>query len=145
MSGQITNPLSSDFNPTSSISFSSESIPIAAYGLIGLTSLTLAYVTLIASSQGGKSPAGTASSATSMLPSIFSPKTPASPSMIVSPFSSPSPVPASAQAASSIPMAQAVPVTPTPEQGPLAKPSQGGKTRHNKKHQKHKKTKRSKR
>jgi len=141
MSGQITNPLSSDFNPTSSISFSSESIPIAAYGLIGLTSLTLAYVTLIASGQGGKSPSGPASSATSMLPSIFSPKTPASPSMIVSPFGSST----SAQAASSIPMAQAVPVTPTPEQGPLAKPAMGGKTRHNKKHHKHKKTKRSKR
>ena len=141
MSGYITNPFSSDFNPTTSISFSSESIPIAAYGLIGLTSLTLAYVTLIASSQGGKSPTG---SATSMLPSIFSPKTPTSPSMIVSPFGSPSPVPASAQAASSIPMAQAVPVTPTPEQGPLAKPAMGGKTRHHKKHHKHKKTKRSK-
>ena len=139
MSGNIINPLSSDFNPTSSISFSSESIPIAAYGLIGLTSLTLAYVTLIASSQGGKSPA---SSATSMLPSIFSPKTPASPSMVVSPFG---PVTASAQAASSIPMAQAVPVTPTPEQGPLAKPAMGGKTSRHKKDRKHKKTKRSKR
>ena len=34
MSGYVTNPFSSDFNPTSSISFSSESIPIAAYGLI---------------------------------------------------------------------------------------------------------------
>ena len=143
MSGHITNPFSSDFNPTSSISFSSESIPIAAYGLIGLTSLTLAYVTLIASSQGG---ASASASATSMLPSLFSPKTPNSPSMMVSPFGSPSPVTASAQAASTIPVAQAVPVTPTPEQGPLAKPSLGGKTRHHKKHHnKHKKTKRSKR
>ena len=97
MSGYIINPFSSDFNPTTSISFSSESIPIAAYGLIGLTSLTLAYVTLVASSQGGSkaSPMGSAS-ATSMLPAMFSPKTPQSPSMAISTLGSPSPVTASA-------------------------------------------------
>jgi hypothetical protein len=138
MAGYITNPFSSDFNPTTSIAFSSESIPIAAYGLIGLTSLTLAYVTLVASSQGDSKQSSIASataSATSMLPAIFSPKTPPSPSMIVSPFGtkSPSPVPASAQVVNT-PIAEAVPIK-------SEKPAFGGKTR-NKKH-KNKKTKRS--
>ena len=129
MSGQIINPFSSDFrNPSST--YSSESIPVAAYALIGITSLTLAYVTLIESTQGDitgpKSP-----SATSMLPSISSPfssfSKPASPSMQVSP----SPVPASANPVnSSPPMAVAVPVSE-------GKPSTGGKTKR-KKHKKHK-------
>jgi len=140
MAGYITNPFSSDFNPSTRISFSSESIPVAAYGLIGLTSLTLAYVTLVASSQGDlKQPsiASKAASATSMLPAIFSPKTPPSPSMVVSPFGtktpSPSPVPTSAQVVNT-PMAEAVPIK-------SEKASFGGKTR-GKKH-KHKRTKRS--
>jgi hypothetical protein len=46
MSGYIINPLSSDYNRTSTIS-NQESIPMLAYGLIGLTSLTLAYLSLI--------------------------------------------------------------------------------------------------
>ena len=47
MSGYIINPFSSEFNPTSSFNLSShESIPALAYGLIGLTSLTLAYLSL---------------------------------------------------------------------------------------------------
>ena len=144
MAGYITNPFSSDFNPTTSVSFSSESIPIAAYGLIGLTSLTLAYVTLVASSQGGSkaSPMGSAS-ATSMLPAMFSPKTPQSPSMAISTLGSPSPVPTSAQIVNT-PIAQAVPIN-------SEKPAFGGKrskisatksTGRNK-NNKHKKTKRS--
>jgi hypothetical protein len=144
MAGYIINPFSSDFNPTTSVSYSSEPIPIAAYGLIGITSLTLAYVTLISSVQGATE---SNVSATSMLPAVFS--TPSSPSMAVSPFGpspSPSPVPTSAQPAPSIPMAQAVPAQPSPTPAPqlLAK---GGKTRHHKKpapkQTKHKKTKRS--
>lgn len=69
MSGQIINPFSSDFNPTSSISFSAEPVPLVAYGLIGLTALTLAYVTLVEISQGESSNV----SAVSLLPKIGSP------------------------------------------------------------------------
>jgi len=139
MAGYIINPFSSDFNPTTSVSYSSEPIPIAAYGLIGITSLTLAYVTLISSAQDAKA---SGVSATSMLPAVFSPATPSSPSMAVSPFG-PSPGP-SPSPSPSIPVAQ--PVTPTPvgTPQPLAKPAMGGKTRHHKKNaKKQKKTKRS--
>ena len=141
MAGYIINPFSSDFNPTTSVSYSSEPIPIAAYGLIGITSLTLAYVTLISSAQG---PTESNVSATSMLPAVFS--TPSSPSMAVSPFGpSPSPVPTSAEPAPSIPVAQAVPVGSVALPSP--NPAKGGKTRHHKKpapkQTKHKKTKRS--
>ena len=138
MSGYIINPFSSDFNPTTSISFSSESIPIAAYGLIGLTSLTLAYVTLVASSQGGSK---ASPSATSMLPAMFSPKTPTPPSMAISTLGSPSPVTASAQIVNT-PIAQAVPIN-------SEKPAIGGKrskissTKSTGRNSKHKKTKRS--
>ena len=129
MSGQIINPFSSDFkNPSST--YSTESIPVAAYALIGITSLTLAYITLIESTQGDIT-GSKSSSATSMLPSVSSPLSyfskPASPSMQVSP----SPVPAQAQAVSSSPpMAQAVPIAE-------GKPSTGGKTKR-KKHKKNK-------
>jgi len=68
MSGQIINPFSSDFNPTSSISFSAEPVPLVAYGLIGITALTLAYVTLVEISQGDSSNV----SAVSLLPKIDS-------------------------------------------------------------------------
>jgi len=124
MAGYIINPFSSDFNPTTSVSYSAEPIPIVAYGLIGLTTLTLAYVTLVASKpeSAGPSISSPTTSATSMLPSIFSPKTPASPSMVVSPFGTTT-------------------TSSTSVQPPTAKPTVGGKTR-NKKH-KHKKTKRS--
>lgn len=120
MAGYIINPFSSDFNPTTSVSYSAEPIPIVAYGLIGLTTLTLAYVTLIDSmpGSGGASISSPTTSATSMLPSLFSPKTPPSPSMFVSPFG-----------------------PTTSVQPPTERTTVGGKTR-NKKH-KHKKTKRS--
>jgi hypothetical protein len=72
MSGQIINPFSSDFNPTSSISFSAEPVPLVAYGLIGITALTLAYVTLVEISQGDSSNV----SAVSLLPKIDSSPTP---------------------------------------------------------------------
>lgn len=111
MSGEIINPFSSDFKKSSS-TFSSQSIPVVAYALIGITSLTLAYVTLIETTQGditgAKQP-----SATSMLPSFVTP-----PSTV----QSPSPVPASAQVASPAPMAEAVPI-------PEEKRSLGGKTK----------------
>ena len=68
MSGPIINPFSSDFNPTSSISFSAEPVPLVAYGLIGLTTLTLAYVTMVEVSQGDNSNV----SAVSLLPKITS-------------------------------------------------------------------------
>jgi hypothetical protein len=134
MSGQIINPFSSDFKTPSSV-YATESIPVAAYALIGITSLTLAYVTLIESTQGDitgpKSP-----SATSMLPAMSSPLSyfstkPTSPSMQVSPSPapSPSPVPASAQ-----------PVTPIAEAVPIAegKPAVGGKTKRKKNKNKNK-------
>jgi len=76
MSGQIINPFSSDFNPTSSISFSAEPVPLVAYGLIGITALTLAYVTLVEISQGDSSNV----SAVSLLPKIESSPTPSRPS-----------------------------------------------------------------
>lgn len=71
MSGYILNPFSADFNPTSSVTYSTNGIPILAYGLIGITSLTLAYVTLLEKSSSGSSSSGINSpsvSATSMLP-----------------------------------------------------------------------------
>jgi hypothetical protein len=152
MSGQIINPFSSDFNPSSSISFSAEPMPILAYGLIGLTSLTLAYVTLIETTQGDMSAKQSSVSATSMLPSIGSSigtsfglsSKPESPSMQVSPFSSistdattssnVSPIESSAEIVNrSPPLVQAVPITPD-------KPAIGGKTKRRK--NKNKKTKR---
>jgi hypothetical protein len=161
MSGQIINPFSSDFNPTTSINFSTEHIPIAAYGLIGITSLTLAYVTLIATTKGDKSSA----SAVSMLPTLPTMSSPfgstvpeaptstqssigqslgsslgLSPSPSPSPGTSPSPVEAKAIPVNNgPPMAEAVPI-------PSEKPATGGhgKTLVKRKKNKNKKTKRRK-
>ena len=70
MSGYIINPYSSDIDPMLSVSYSNQSIPVVAYGLIGITSLTLAYLTLIDSTQTKVSAMTSPSiSATSMLPS----------------------------------------------------------------------------
>jgi len=66
MSGYIINPFSSDINQLENTSHSSQSIPIVAYGLIGVTSLTLAYLTLIDSTIDKSS---SSMSATSLLPS----------------------------------------------------------------------------
>ena len=151
MAGYIINPFSSDFNPTTSVSYSAEPIPIVAYGLIGLTTLTLAYVTLVASKQESTQPSisSPTTSATSMLPSIFSPKpsqptsifspkTPPSPSMIVSPFGMGSKIPEQSSQRPTV-GGQFLKGTTTKSSG--RRPVDFGKTR-NKKH-KHKKTKRS--
>lgn len=121
MSGHILNPFSADFNPTSSVTYSTNGIPILAYGLIGITSLTLAYVTLLEKSSGESGGISSPSvSATSMLP-----------------FNMPSISPTAPAASTATPSPS---VTPTPTPSP---PKIGGKSRrHHKKH--HKNTKRKK-
>lgn len=154
MAGYIINPFSSDFNPTTSVSYSAEPIPIVAYGLIGLTTLTLAYVTLVSSKPESTQPSisSPTTSATSMLPSIFSskpsqpssifsPKTPQSPSMIVSPFGQGSSIPTTAQPPYERATVGGQFLKGTTTKSIGRRPVDFGKTR-NKKH-KHKKTKRS--
>lgn len=87
MSGYIVNPFSSDINPMQNSP--SHSIPVVAYGLIGITSLTLAYLTMIDSTEDKKSGVSSPSiSATSMLPSGIFTKEPENktPSMLPSPI-----------------------------------------------------------
>ena len=140
MSGYIINPFSSDINQLENTSHSSQSIPIVAYGLIGVTSLTLAYLTLIDSTQttvsGITSPS---TSATSMLPSGIFTKEPEnkSPSIL------PSPIAALANPTTPPPMTQAEVIK---EENRDLKPGYGGKSKR-KKHigsKKSKKTKRNK-
>lgn len=80
MSGYIINPYSADFKRTVNLSYSIESIPIVAYGLIGITTLTLAYLTFVESAGAASKSAtegissvinSTTKSATSLLPTGF--------------------------------------------------------------------------
>lgn len=138
MSGYIVNPFSSDINQMQNISYSTESIPVVAYGLIGVTSLTLAYLTLIDSTQttvsGITSPS---TSATSMLPSGIFTKEPEnkSPSIL------PSPIAALANPTTPPPMTQAEVIK---EENKDLKPGYGGKSKR-KKHIRNKKSKKTKR
>jgi len=136
MSGYIVNPFSSDINPMQSSS--SQSIPVVAYGLIGITSLTLAYLTMIDSTEEKKSGITSPStSATSMLPSGIFTKEPEnkSPSII------PSPIAALVNPTTPPPMAQAEVIK---EENKDLKPGYGGKSKR-KKHIRNKKSKKTKR
>jgi hypothetical protein len=136
MSGYIVNPFSSDINPMQSSS--SQSIPVVAYGLIGITSLTLAYLTMIDSTQESKSGITSPStSATSMLPSGIFTKEPEnkSPSIL------PSPIAALVNPTTPPPMAQAEVIK---EENKDLKPGYGGKSKR-KKHIRNKKSKKTKR
>lgn len=142
MSGYIVNPFSSDINQMQNISYSSESIPVVAYGLIGVTSLTLAYLTLIDSTQSKVSGITSPSvSATSMLPSGIFTKEPEnkSPSML------PSPIAALTNPTTPPPMAQAEVIK---EENKDLKQGYGGNSKRKKNttknNKKHKKTKRNK-
>ena len=118
MSGYIVNPFSSDINPLQSDS--SQTIPVAAYGLIGITSLTLAYLTMIDSSQEKKKDITSPSiSATSMLPSnIFDNKSESKESTLL-----PSPIAAIANPVTPPPIAEAERI----EEDKELKPGYGGK------------------
>jgi len=136
MSGYIVNPFSSDINPMQSSS--SQSIPVVAYGLIGITSLTLAYLTMIDSTEEKKSGITSPStSATSMLPSGIFTKEPEnkSPSII------PSPIAALVNPTTPPPMAQAEVIK---EENKDLKPGYGGKSKR-KNHIRNKKSKKTKR
>jgi hypothetical protein len=127
MSGYIVNPFSSDIDPMANTTYSNQSIPVVAYGLIGVTSLTLAYLTLIDSTQTkASSVISPAVSATSMLPSgIFSKDTKTeSPSI-------PNPI------------AEEVKPNEKEEEERSQPTGYGGKSKH-KKHKNKKKTKRNK-
>jgi len=135
MSGYIVNPFSSDINPMQNNNNSFQTIPVAAYGLIGITSLTLAYLTMIDSSQDKKTDITSPSvSATSMLPSnIFGNKSESKESTIL-----PSPIAAIANPVTPPPMAEAERI----EENKELKPGYGGKkqkkniTKNNKRKQK---------
>lgn len=87
MSGYIIHPYSADFIKTANLSYSIESIPIVAYGFIGITTLTLAYITFLESaidisksaSEGMSSIVESTKSATSLLPSFYPPSQTSSP------------------------------------------------------------------
>ena len=136
MSGYIVNPFSSDINPMQSSS--SQSIPVVAYGLIGITSLTLAYLTMIDSTQENKSGITSPStSATSMLPSGIFTKEPEnkSPSIL------PSPITALVNPTTPPPMTQAEVIK---EENKDLKPGYGGKSKRKKNKTKNKKRKQQK-
>jgi len=138
MSGYIVNPFSSDINQMQNISYSTESIPVVAYGLIGITSLTLAYLTLIDSTQTKVSGITSPSiSATSMLPSGIFTKEPENKSSSILP----SPITAIANPTTPPPMAQAEVIK---EENKDLKPGYGGNSKR-KKHLRNKKSKKTKR
>jgi len=138
MSGYIVNPFSSDINQMQNISYSTESIPVVAYGLIGITSLTLAYLTLIDSTQTKVSGITSPSiSATSMLPSGIFTKEPENKSSSILP----SPITALANPTTPPPMAQAEVIK---EENKDLKPGYGGNSKR-KKHLRNKKSKKTKR
>lgn len=138
MSGYIVNPFSSDINQMQNISYSTESIPVVAYGLIGVTSLTLAYLTLIDSTQTTVSGITSPSiSATSMLPSGIFTKEPENKSSSILA----SPITAIANPTTPPPMAQAEVIK---EENKDLKPGYGGNSKR-KKHLRNKKSKKTKR
>lgn len=138
MSGYIVNPFSSDIDPMANTSYSNQSIPVVAYGLIGITSLTLAYLTFIDSTQENKSGITSPStSASSMLPSGIFTKEPENKSQSMLP----SPIAALVNPTIPPPMAQA---EVTKEENKDLKPGYGGKSKR-KKHIPNKKSKKTKR